>query len=215
MFSWRKNDAVARMVEEYLQKAEECLSLMQETFEIYFEKGLGGAFDEGVEKTHMAESSCDDICQQIEAAMYEKSLIPESREDILNLLETLDRIPNQAESALFHVQMQLLGIPEEFVDKFRQLVHVNRDAFVRLTEAVRALFAEPKKVRAGIREVDKEESSSDHLERDMIRSFFTSETLPPDQKILLKELVIQIGKVANRCENAGDRLHIITVKRLV
>lgn len=215
MFSFRKNNVVTKMVEEYLDKAEQCLALLHESFAVYAADGLGAAFDELVDRTHMAESCCDDLRRQIEASLYEKALIPESRGDILNLLESVDKIPNQAESVLFHVQMQLLHIPQRHLAKFQQLVHINREAFSRLAAAIRALFVDAEKVRGLVNEVDKTESASDHLEREMIRAFFEDKELDLQTRLLLKELVIETGKISNRCENTADRITIITIKRAV
>ena len=38
--------------------------------------------------------------REIEVMMYSKALFPESRGDILTLLETIDRVPNQAEAVV-------------------------------------------------------------------------------------------------------------------
>ncbi|MEK0368345.1 MAG: DUF47 family protein, partial [Nitrosopumilus sp.] len=44
--------------------------------------------------------------REIEISLYEKALIPESRGDILGLLEAVDRIPNKAESVAFQMQTE-------------------------------------------------------------------------------------------------------------
>ena len=53
---------------------------------------------------------------------------------------------------------------------------------------------------------------SDDIERKLIKSVFDS---PADkaEMILLKGLIRQIGSIADRAENAADRLTIIAIKR--
>ncbi len=215
MFGWRKGHVVTTMVEEYIEKAEHCLGAFKIAFDTYTNRGLCEPFDSLVDKTHMAESSCDDIRRRIEEALYAKALIPESRGDILNLLEAVDRVPNTADGVLHDIQDQLLEIPEEMKGKFTQLVHVNCDCFADLTKAFRLLFTEPEQIHQLTDALDKKESSADHLERDMIRAVFTNPTIAPDQRILLRDLIRQICNISDRAENAADTLHIVVVKRLV
>lgn len=215
MFLWRKGHVLTGMVDEYLGKAEECLKCFREGLETYFARGLGADFDTLVEKTRMAESTCDDLRRQIETAMYEKSLIPESRGDVLGLMESLDRVPNRAESVLYMIQTQSLRTPEPYFEKFQQLIRINHETFQNLAQAVRLLFKDGSRVRSLTRDIDKQESVSDDVEREIIRSLFSSPDVLPDQKILLKELVIEIGSISDLCENVADRLTIITLKRLV
>ena len=89
MFGWRKENIVTKMIEEYLQECEECQGLFRNSFQTYMEKSLCQEFNTLVSNTSAAESSCDDIRRKIEASMYEKALIPESRGDILRLLENI------------------------------------------------------------------------------------------------------------------------------
>lgn len=44
-------------------------------------------------QTHKFESKADDIREEIEALMLGKALIPESRRDIIGLLESINDIP--------------------------------------------------------------------------------------------------------------------------
>jgi predicted phosphate transport protein (TIGR00153 family) len=188
---------------------------MEKAFVEYTHKGLTADFDELTESTHMAESSCDDIRRKIATEMFEKALIPESRGEILSLLETIDRVPNQAESLLFMIQSQLMKLPEGIGDKLMRLVHLNRDAFLELAKTVRALFVDSTKVEAHNKAVDKLESASDHLEREIIRSLFADEKIPLGEKILFKELIVELGKISDRSENAGDKIALIAVRRMI
>ncbi|MHC4874578.1 MAG: DUF47 domain-containing protein, partial [Planctomycetota bacterium] len=146
---------------------------------------------------------------------YEKSLIPESRGDILGMLEILDRIPNKAESILYMIQTQFLNTPEEIKGKIRQLINTNIDAFTELMKAVRQLFVDGSGLQTYTDNIDKEESSSDHLEREIIRTIFSTDSIAPDQKILLKELIIELGSISDKCENTADAITIIAVKRII
>lgn len=203
------------MVEDYLKTAEECLDLFLRSCEVYLESSLSAEFEALVAQTHSHEAACDDIRRNIEQTLYEKALIPESRSDILNLLESLDKIPNKGESVLYQIETELLQMPQSFARQFRDLAHVNHQACQSMWRAVRALFTDARTVKALTDEVDRKESASDRMERNVIRALFSCPDLPDAQKVLLKELVIEIGNISDACENAADALVIIAVKRFI
>lgn len=215
MFFWRKDHIVTRMIEEYLIQAEACLAEWAAAFEIHAEFGVCTEFDERVDKTHVAESLCDDLRRGMEASLYEKSLVPESRGDLVFLLEALDQIPSEADEAIHELQAEQLTMPRHLAAKHLELVHLNRECFEDLAAATRALFRDLSKVAALVHVIDKKESVTDHLQHDLIRAVFADPEIAPAQRILLKEMVVRTNRVSDLSEHAGDRLMMLTVKRMV
>ncbi len=211
-FFLSRSNRVLNMIESYISNVNECMECFKRCFEAYFTSGLCGEFEELILEVHRAESSADDSRREIELALYEKSLIPESRGDILGLLESVDRIPNKAESILFQIQTEALSIPDEFIPNFRKLVNINISAYKDITTAIERLFQDISRVKDTSLSVDKKESDSDAIERELIRAMFSS-NMDIGEKILLKELVIEIGNISDRAEDVSDRLSIIAVKR--
>lgn len=209
-----KTNKLLEMIEEYLEKVTECMEQARKTLLLYIDKGFCEEFDRLVTKTHMAESRSDDLRREIEISLYEKALIPESRGDILGLLEAVDRIPNKAESVAFQMQTEALRIPDEFKSELRKIININFDIFKDIKRAIKAVFKNIKEVRNITNEIDKKESSSDSMERDLIKKLFSS-NIDIGEKILLKELIIEIGSISDRAEDTADRLNIMAVKRLI
>jgi len=213
IFFSRKN-RIYEMVERYLNKMLETGELFKKTVEKYFETGLSREFKEMIETTHLSESMADDIRREIELEMYEKSLIPESRGDILGLLESTDEVMNKAQSVLYQIETENLEIPEELREDFLKLIHNNISAFEVAIDGFRTLFHNLKEVREKVQEVDKRESSSDRMEREIIRKIFAG-SYDTGKKILLKDLVIEIGNISDMSEEVTDRLNIVAAKRMV
>jgi predicted phosphate transport protein (TIGR00153 family) len=209
-----KRNKVYEIVERYLDKMLEAAELFKKTMEKYFETGLSREFIEMIETTHLSESMADDIRREIELEMYEKSLIPESRGDILGLLEVTDEVMNKAQSVLYQIETENLEIPQELKDDFIKLIHNNISAFEVAVDGFRILFHNLKAVREKVQEVDKRESSSDRMERDLIRKIFAA-NYDIGKKILLKDLVIEIGNISDTSEEVTDRLNIVAAKRIV
>jgi len=209
-----KRNRIYEIVERYLDKMLEAAEMFKKTMEKYFEVGLSREFKEMIEATHLSESMADDIRREIELEMYEKSLIPESRGDILGLLEVTDEVMSKAQSVLYQIETENLEIPQELKEDFIKLIHNNISAFEVAVDGFRILFHNLKAVREKVQEVDKRESSSDRIERDLIRKIFAA-NYDIGEKILLKDLVIEIGNISDISEEVTDRLNIVAAKRMV
>lgn len=214
MSLWKKQKEIEGAVEEYLAETEKCFGAFSQAFDIYLAEGLSDNFERKIEQTHAHEARADDKRREIEQAMYERALIPESRGDILGMLEALDLVPNKCESVLYQIWFQDMSVPSEYGQELKKLVRVNRESYEALCQAVRHVFADVEKVMDAVGQVDQKESESDRIERNLIKSIFDA---PGDkaEKILLKELILEIGAISDRAENAADRVRIIAIKRRV
>ena len=95
-----KQKILEKQLFSYGEKAALCIQEFQRTFQAYAETHDFKALQEDVERVHKAESEADDIRREVEDMMYTRALFPESRGDILGLLEALDSVPNQAEKVV-------------------------------------------------------------------------------------------------------------------
>lgn len=213
-FFLKKQRLIEKYVFEYLELWKKCLESFKKAIDVYLEKGLGEEFDYCVEATHKKESHLDDLRRKIEWEMYSKALLPESRGDLLGLLETMDRIPNKAESVLFEIQTQKLILPEELHDNFKRIVLLSCEAMELVYEAGKRLFKREGDILTLTDKIDEKESECDHAERDMIREVFDMD-IETAEKIILKDLIIELGTLTDRAENVSDRLTILSVKRRV
>ncbi len=212
MFFWKKERKVEQTIEQYLQETESCMNSFCEAFEVYFADGLSERFYELVEQTHGFEQAADEQRRDLEQKMYDKALIPESRGDVLGMLEAIDLVPNKCESVLYQIWTQNTAVPEQFVDQIKALIALNAQSHEILCSTTRDLFIREKNVGGQADLVSDKEAQSDNVERGLIKAIFDSDMDKAD-KILLKELVLEIGKISDRAENASDRLRNIAVKR--
>ena len=212
MILWKKQKEIEKALEEYLLETENCLEAFGKAFDVYFAEGLSETFKQQIDKTHTHESKADDQRREIEYAMYDRALIPESRGDILGILDSLDLVPNKCESVLYQIWYQNMSIPGQYTEQLRKLVQVNQQSYALLCQAVRHFFGDIQQVLPAVDQVMEKESESDRIERGLIKSIFDA---PGDKadKILLKEVILEIGAISDRAENAADRLRIVAVKR--
>ncbi len=212
MALWKKAKEIERAVGEYLDCAESCLDAFGEAFDVYFADGICERFEQLVQEAAGHESQADQKRREIEMDMYGNALIPESRGDVLGMLESVDLVPNKAESVLYQIWLQGMDIPGECAADVKDLVRINREAMALLAKAARTVFSDIGAVMETVGEVVVKEEESDQKERSIIKALFEA---PGDKadKILLKELILEIGAISDRAENASDRLRIIAIKR--
>jgi uncharacterized protein len=214
VFFWKKRDNIQKMLEGYFEQCDLCFQLFETALASYVEGGLGDVFSAAVEKTHKAESAADDLRREIELTLYGKALLPESRGDLLGLVESFDRLPNIVETILFTIKCQAVQIPPVLLPDYKRLADINLQAYYLLRKAVEALLDNPKATLHATKEVDDKESESDRVERELISRIFQSDT-DVGTKMLLKELVLLIGSVSDRAETTADRIGIIAIKRQI
>lgn len=209
-----KQRMVETLIGQYLDHVTACV----DAFVICVESSIDAkSFDilvDQAERTHRAESLADDVRREIGLLLYGKALFPESRGDILGLLEAVDKIPNQAENVVRQMRHQRFQMPVELGDQFKALVAEVRECNQELVRAVRTLFGDYDRAMFLSDRVGEIESRADDLEFQLIDRIFSSNRETAD-KILLRDMVQAIGDVANRAENAADRVRIVAVKRKI
>lgn len=167
-----------------------------------------------IQQTHKYESRADDIREEIKSMMYGKALIPESRGDIMGMLDRIDMIPHLFERVLYTVQTQRLIIPDFIVSDIKDLVQVSLECCQLLYKQVEILFKKTEGIRAMVTTIDANESHCDHMQRRIVIKIFDSD-IGPFLKIQLKDLVEKIGQISDQADSVSKRINIINIKRRV
>jgi len=163
---------------------------------------------------HQAEHEADNIRRDIEVMMYSRALFPESREDVLLLLETMDRVPNQAQWVVRCIANQLIVIPESLHPKLYEMLDVCARCVDAMMEAVDKLFVDFTSATLVVGRIDELESLTDRIESDLTRQIFSSELRDLD-KILLRDLIENIAGITDQAEHVGDRVRVMVAKRIL
>lgn len=209
-----KQGKVESQLVEYRENVATCLAGFRQAFEEYCSSGDRQALQKNYMTMHKAESRADDIRRSIEVLMYSKSIFPESRGDIMGLLEAMDKVPNQAEYTVQAMLNQHIVIPESFQPGVLQLVNVCHRCVGALLDASAKLFEDFTEATALLGKIDELESEADTMEAALTEGIFASD-MDGFDKLLLRDLCKCIGAVSDRAENAGDRIRVIVAKRRI
>ena len=207
----RQRDLQAR-IDSYCEQVAICLDAFQHTFADCSNGVDRESVKKGFDDVHLAEGKADDIRRELENLMYSRAVFPESRGDILGLIESIDRVPNNAESVVRMMLNQHIEIPPEACEQFTELVSLNYKCVSAMLEGVSQIFNNFIDAAITIGKIDKLESEADRIEAGIVDWIFCSD-LGDLQKILLRDLVVKLGGIADRAESAGDRMRIMVAKR--
>lgn len=198
----------------YCSTVDDCMGRFQNVMSSYCKDTNRDALGKNVVHIHQAESRADDIRREIETMLYSQSIFPESRGDLLGLLEAIDRVPNSAESAVRMIYNQHIPVPVGLAPMMMELVELSCRAANVLLDSVRKLFSDYTNATVGIGIIDELESKADAIEARLTQEIF-SDSLDGHTKILLRDLVEKIGKITDRAESVSDRIRIMVAKRSI
>jgi len=209
-----KQKEIQSQISEYCTSVLKCMDTFQDAVKQYCANRDRKAAKASFAKVHKAESRADDIRREIEVLMYSKSLFPESRGDIMGLLETMDRVPNQAESAIRMIWNQYVVIPKEHIAEILILVDVCCRSAYAMVEAAEKLFTDFTNAAIVVGKIDELESEGDKIEASLIEKVF-SKKVDSISTIIFRDFVECVGSISDRAENVGDRIRIIVAKRTI
>ena len=171
---WKKQETVFSKIQTYFEKTDKTRDVFKTTVTDLINTGADPSLAEAVEKVHEAEHEADEMRRSVIKDLYQKALVPESRGDILGLLESFDQLPNTFQAVCNFLFFQLVNIPENFKARFIDLVNVNIEAYNLTKDAAFCLFQEQDLMNKCELVCDKERES-DAGERALVRDIFSSD----------------------------------------
>jgi hypothetical protein len=180
----------------------------------YFLEEQTEEFDSRLVSIDTTESDADNLRRKIEKRLYTETLIPESRGDVLGLLEACDKVLNKTAETLHQFSVEIPFILPEVKNYYLELADISVSALEEMVAAVRSYFTEINKVRDHINKVQLYESESDKIAEKIKRIVFRSD-IRLSQKMHMRYFALHIESIADEAEDVCDRLSIAAVKRFI
>ena len=200
-------------VDYFLDLVNQAVLLFREGLKDYFNNEKE-SFETRLENLKHLESEGDSLRREIEAVLYVQTLIPETRGDVLALLENIDNITNQSKSTLVEFSVECPYVPAEYNDGYYKLIDFVVQAVEEVVSATRAFFQDFYAVKNHLHKVIFFETEADKAAEKLTRKIFRSD-LKLSQKMHLRNFVRCIDSVADIAEDVADRLAISTIKRSI
>ncbi len=172
------------------------------------------SFEEKLRQVNDLESQGDFLRRDIERKLYAQTLIPESRGDVLGLLENMDQILNKCEGPMWQFAIEKPDIPMEFRTDYGNLVDAVVQSVDALVSASRAFFRDAEAVSDHNHKVLFYEKEADKISTRLKMAIYDSD-LDLSRKNQLRSFVEHIDTIADTAEDVADRLAIYAIKRSV
>ena len=211
---FRRTKALEAQIDEFLDKLSQSAIVFRRAVEIYLAEGVTAEFDEKLSQANELESRADRLRRSVETQLYAETLIPDSRGDVLGLIENLDSIINLCEGGLWAFSIETPDIPEDFHSDYRSLTEQVVNTIESLVLASRAFFRNIEAVPDHMHKVMFYEKEADKISTKLKKAVFATD-LPLSHKAHLRNFVEHIDNLADRSEDVADRLAIYTIKRTV
>jgi uncharacterized protein len=198
---------------DYLNTLSQSALMFKAAIPLYLEGGAASDdFLQKLKQVDAHESEGDKLRRIIEAELYTEALIPDSRADVLNLMEDLDRLLNQIEYELKSINIETPEFPVEFHEDLINLTDQVVQCIEACVLASRAFFRDANSVKDHIHKVMFFEKEADLVVAKLKKAIFTSD-LTLDRKTHLRGFIENIDALANQAEDVADDLAIFIIKR--
>lgn len=211
---FRRTKQLEQQIDSFFDKLSESAIVYRLAVRLYLREGLNDEFQTRLERINKLESEADALRRDIEKQLYSNTLIPDSRGDVLGLIETVDQLLSQFEGSLWAFSIEKPEISDAFTDGFRKLTSMVVKAVDELALGGRAFFRSPHDVPAHNHKVMLYEKEADAISTNLKKAIFDSD-LDLAKKLHLREFAEQIDSIADMAEDVADRLAIYAIKRTV
>lgn len=202
---------VGAQIDTFLDLVSDSAMLMQLAVEDYL-FGRLEQFEERLNQIREIEKKADDLRVTAERYLYEHTLIPENRGDVLAILENTDEVVDNIKDSMMNFSIEMPQIPEELHDLWLQTTRASVAAVEQLVMAVRSFFRDIAAVNNYIHKVYFFEREADHMGEKLRRQVF-SLNIELSHKSQLRYFALHIEKISDYAQDVCDRLAIYTIKR--
>lgn len=211
---FRKTKILENQIDEFLDCITEAGLIFQKAIKIYLENGASEEFAASTKDADDIETRGDNLRRIIEAQLYEQTLIPDLRADVLQLLEDLDNLINIIQANCYRFTIETPDIPEEYQKEFMHLTETVVTCVDTVVMSSRAFFRNIEAVRDHNSKVMYYETEADKISTKLKTMAFSSD-MPKVEKFHIRYFVERIDELANEAEDIADALAIYTIKRSI
>lgn len=210
---FKKKGKVQELIQEQISLVAQGLGFLKEAVELYLEGNKEGC-ELKTRVVEQMETKADEAKREAEKTLYEGSYLPLFREDLLDLMELIDDVADEAEKIADFLSIENPEIPSPWNEKIRKIIEKGILAFNLFRESFMLLHEDTQKAFSHAHKVKEVEKEVDRLQDGLNREIFQS-NLQLAHKIQLRDLVISMGFISDSSENAADKISMISIKKRI
>jgi len=190
---------------------------------LVFKAGTADFFDQRMDRLkarldeiEKLENEADNLRRSIKFKVYSQMLIPESRGDVLGLLESSDNVIDRTKKVLKSLDIEKPVIPHILITDFKELTETAANAVDQMVMACRAFFKDIKIINDFINKVYYYEHEADILEEQIKRNAFETDEIDMlSRRVQIRYFAEKISLVCDSAEAVCERLSIYVIKRAI
>jgi predicted phosphate transport protein (TIGR00153 family) len=208
----KKRFGIGRKIDDFLDKVSEAGLLFQQGVDAYL-KGNQPSFVKKIEDIASVEHVGDALRRDLEEQLYTQTLIPESRGDVLALLENMDGLLDRFKGALWRFEIEQPEIYPELHDDIRELAACAVESVEAMVRSARAFFKDVAAVADHLHKVSYWETQSDKVSTRIQSRVFREKERDLSYRMQLRDIIRHVDKITDRAEDVADKLRIYVIKR--
>ncbi|MCS7239958.1 MAG: DUF47 family protein [Candidatus Bipolaricaulota bacterium] len=210
----RATHKVRELVAEHVRWVGETLRAMRQAVEAFLAGETWEALEERAVEVHRQESRADDARRDAETTLVRGALLVGTRRNLLDVLDVLDFVANNAEAAVDFLVYQRVAVPNILFPLIQEFLHGLEEEWHTLQAAVDAfLSANAEETVRLCDEVDQRESHLDDIHRRLILRLFATD-IPLAEKIQARDFLHHLEGCANAMEDVADLLTVAVAASL-
>ncbi len=210
---FKNTQTLTAQIDDFLDAVSEGILAFRQAVVDYV-RGDDESFLRHVESVNELENRCDDLRRTIERHLYSHSLIPESRGDVLGLLEHTDDVINTAKATLLRIDIERPELLPDMEREWELLAETAANTSEAVILAARSFFRDARTVTDHLHKAYYHEKEGDRAAEALKRRIFASD-IDLARKIHIRDTVRDIDNVSDAAEDVADRLTIYAIKRTV
>jgi len=211
---FKRDVGIEEQVDDFLNQISEGGLLCQKGLAAYL-LGDSEAFAGVMTNIQYTEHRGDFLRREIERDLYQKTLIPESRGDVMRLLEDMDGLLDRFTGLIWQFEIEHPEIAGEFHEYFNELLRYSVEAVEAMVRSCRAFFKNINEVADHIHKVSFWEKESDKVSTRLQKAIFGHAELDLSRKMHVRFFAKMVDRIADDAEDVADRLNIYVIKRML
>ena len=216
MFNKKRNTEVHTYIMEQVKDVEACMR----SFEIFLRATCSPGTD-----AETLKMLCDDVCAKEYAAdrslrrmidsLVGTSFLPSSREDLISIATSCDKVANKCESVALMAVYQHFRFPEDHANDLLNIISITHKQFDLLEESISLLFAkfgELLKDHAILDQIRDLETEIDMIEQNLYKDIFHMD-MDLAHQTQLANYVDELCDLSDQIEDIADKIQIMLVTR--
>ena len=210
---FRNTNQLIKNIDLFIEVVDESLLVFQQGVLHYLDKNFD-RFQEDIQLITTLEDKADELKRSIESELYNNSLIPEYRGDVLHLIDKIDDLADTSKENLYQFDIEMPKVPEEMKEDFRRLCEASMLTVGQILPAVREFFYQSSMVNDKIQKAYFYEKEVDKIAYNLKRKLFKEiKVLKFSEKVHLRYFALHIQQISDIGKKIGDILAIIALKR--